>query len=168
MARGGNLREAVIPLENAMHRGLVTSAELQWVLSECADWPGAAIARDFVDFAEPKSESPAESLSRCVFREQDIEVPESQVWIAIEGDIPQYRTDFYWRRRRVIGEVDGRVKYDDPDARWQEKRRQEHLEDGEHEIVRWSYNDAKYRGGALKAKLYRAFARAARRFGLSS
>ena len=68
----------------------------------------------------------------------------------------------------MIGEVDGRVKYDDPDARWQEKRREEHLEDGEHEIVRWSYNDAKYRGGALKAKLYRAFARAARRFGLSS
>jgi hypothetical protein len=77
-----------------------------------------------------------------MFLEQGIEMPECQVWLAIESDVPQYRVDYYWRRWRAIGEVDRKVKYNDPDERWQEKRREEHLIDGDHEIVRWSYDDA--------------------------
>lgn len=167
VARAGDLRQALIPLENALHRGIVTTASLEEVLADCADWPGMAAARDFVEFAEPKSETPAESLSRCMFLEQDIEMPDSQVWIAVDSDVPQYRVDFCWKHRRTIGEVDGKVKYGDPDERWQEKRREEHLLDGDYEAVRWSYADAKQRGPATKAKILRTFARAARRFGLS-
>jgi very-short-patch-repair endonuclease len=168
VARRGELRVALVPLESALHRGIVTQDDLEAVLADCSEWPGAAAARDFVEFAEPKSETPAESLSRCMFREQDIEMPESQVWMAIESEVPQYRVDFYWRRWRVIGEVDGRSKYElNPDERWEEKRREERLQDGDHEIVRWSYQDAKERGPATKARILRAFARAARRFGLS-
>jgi hypothetical protein len=168
VARGGDLRTSVVPLEDALHRGLVTKGSLAMVLGDCAEWPGASAARDFVDFAEPKSESPAESLSRCVFREQDIEMPESQVWIAVDADVPQYRVDFYWRRYRVIGEVDGKMKYLNPEERWLEKRREEHLMDDDHEVVRWSYADVRNRGPALKAKILRSFARATRRFGLPS
>jgi hypothetical protein len=168
LARAGDFRAALIPLEAALHRGLVDRDGLAAILTDCADWAGAAIAKNAVDFAEPKSESPAETLSRCVFREQDIEIPTSQVWIAIDSDVPEYRVDFYWERWRVIGEVDGKVKYvNDPDQRWEEKRREERLVDADYEVVRWSYLDAKHRGPMLKAKILRAFARAARRFGLS-
>jgi hypothetical protein len=166
VSRTGDLRSALIPLEDALHRGLVTKAELMAVLAACCEWPGAAMAREFVEFAEPKAESPAESLSRCMFREQGIEMPEAQVWIAVDSDVPQYRVDFHWERWRVIGEVDGKGKYLDPMARWEEKRREEHLGDADYEVVRWSYGDAKDRGPAVKAKILRAFARAARRFGL--
>lgn len=68
-----------------------------------------------------------------MFVEPDIEMPEVQVWIDNMGGIPVHRVDFHWRHRRVIGEVDGRIKYEDgPGTLWEEKLREDDLRE-EHE-----------------------------------
>src|SRR5439155_22475396 len=124
-----SFRYAVVAFDHALHEWRVTKQALFTCLADCAEWPGAAAVREVIEFAEAKTESPAESVSRVMFVEQGIEMPEPQVWIAIDGDVPTYRVDFYWRRLRVIGEVDGRIKLaaGDPSALWAEKRREDEL-----------------------------------------
>jgi hypothetical protein len=165
IARLRSFRAAVVAADSALHRGLVSRSSLRRVVADCARWPGNSRACDVVEFAEKKTESPAESLSRVMFREQGIEMPEPQEWIAVNGPFADHRVDFLWRQRRVIGEVDGKVKYADRDERWREKRREEALQDLGYEVVRWSYGDALSCGAATAARIRRAFARAERRRG---
>jgi very-short-patch-repair endonuclease len=165
VARTLSFRAGVVAADSAMHLGLVSRASLRRVVSDCGGWPGIRQASNIVEFAEKKTESPAESLSRVMFREQQIEMPECQVWIAINSEFPEHRVDFLWRRLGVIGEVDGKIKYKDQNARWQEKRREEALQDDGYEVVRWSYGDAINDGPATAARIWRAFARAERRRG---
>jgi hypothetical protein len=166
VARTQPFRDAVVAFDDALHHWRVTKDQLRACLADCFDWPGAATAKQVIDFAEPKTESPAESLSRVMFVEQGIEMPEPQVWIEIDG-VPRYRIDFYWRRLRVIGEVDGRIKLEsrDPNVLWEEKRREDEVRGDDHEVVRWTRNEALHRGPQTAARIRATFARAQRRAG---
>jgi hypothetical protein len=165
VARTCPLREAVIPMDAALARHRLTKDDLRACLATCADWPGASAALKVIEFAEPKTESPAESLSRVMFLEQDIEMPEPQVWVC-EGDIPIYRLDFLWLRHRVIGEVDGKIKLSggDPNVLWEEKRREDYLREADHDMIRWSYDDARYKPARTAARIRAKLARAERRW----
>jgi very-short-patch-repair endonuclease len=67
-------------------------------------------------------------------------MPEPQVWLGDEaGTIG--RVDFLWREPCVVGEADGRVKYRDNEL-WQEKLRQERLEDAGFTVLRWTWAQA--------------------------
>jgi hypothetical protein len=165
VARTRPMREALVPMDAALARLRVTKGELRDCLAACDDWPGATAALRVIEFAEPKTESPAESLSRVMFVEYDIEMPEPQVWV-YDGDVPIYRLDFYWRRHRVIGEVDGRVKLEsgDPNVLWEEKRREDYLREDDRDMVRWSYGDVRYRAARTAARVRAKLARAERRW----
>ncbi len=95
---------------------------------------------------DPRSESPGEGVSRAVIEWLGYEAPEVQVTFTYEGCVD--RTDFYWRRQRVIGESDGYGKYDAEDVRAAkahfiaEKRREERLRRYESGFGRWDWNDA--------------------------
>jgi hypothetical protein len=166
VARTRPLREALVPMDAALARLRVTKDDLRACLAMCNDWPGASAAMRVIEFAEPKTESPAESLSRVMFVEHDIEMPEPQAWI-FDGDVPIYRLDFYWRRLRVIGEVDGKAKLEsgDPTVLWEEKRREDYLREDDRDMVRWSYRDTRYRTAPTAARIRAKLARAARRWG---
>jgi hypothetical protein len=165
VARTCPLREALVPMDAALARLRVTKDDLRACLEICGDWPGASAAMRAIEFAEPKTESPAESLSRVMFVEYDIEMPEPQVWV-YEGDVPIYRLDFYWRRHRVIGEVDGKAKLasGDPNVLWEEKRREDYLREDDRDMMRWSYGDARYRAARTAARIRAKLARAERRW----
>ncbi|HSF26480.1 MAG TPA: hypothetical protein VLC50_03085, partial [Actinomycetes bacterium] len=74
------------------------------------------------------------------------------------------RADFLWRAQRVVGEVDGKVKYVGPraDSLWREKRRQEAVEDAGFVVVRWGAFELAT-PAALDQRIRRAFEQAARR-----
>ena len=69
------------------------------------------------------------------------------------------RVDFYWDHAGVVGEADGRVKYDDRDVLMAEKARQEQLEDAGLIVVRWTWADVRERPAALKLRIEQAFRR---------
>jgi hypothetical protein len=140
-------KDAVVLADSALRLGRASMRQLREVLHDCSGWPGTRAAQEVVAFADKKSGSVLESVSRVGFREQGLPAPQTQVAIGDEWE--QYgEVDFLWDEFNVIGEADGLAKYE-PDGRRStrdkikaEKRREERLLDAGYEIVRWGWEDA--------------------------
>jgi hypothetical protein len=140
-------KDAVVLADSALRLGRVSLRQLREVLCDCSGWPGTRAAQEVVAFADRKSGSVLESVSRVGFREQGLPAPQTQVAIGDEWE--QYgAVDFLWDEFNVIGEADGLAKYE-PDGRRStrdkikaEKRREERLFDAGYEVVRWGWEDA--------------------------
>ena len=95
--------------------------------------------------ATAQSESAGESVSRAVIEWLGYEEPELQREFFYERVTD--RSDFYWRRLRIIGESDGYGKYDadDPEAMKahfiREKKREDRLRRHEGGFARWEWAD---------------------------
>ncbi|MFC8680613.1 hypothetical protein ACFT30_03755 [Microbacterium ureisolvens] len=106
--------------------------------------------------ATPLSESVGESVSRAVIEWLGYETPTLQQVFTHEGVTD--RSDFYWRRLRIIGESDGYGKYDadGPEAMKahfvREKKREDRLRRHEGGFARWDWDDT-VRFEPLDAKL---------------
>jgi hypothetical protein len=86
-----------------------------------------------IEFSDPLAETPGESAARAVIHQLGFESPELQVEFRdSEGEM---RADFFWRRARVAGEFDGKIKYtrseytagDPSEVVWREKKREDRL-----------------------------------------
>jgi len=157
IAREAPFADAVIAADAALRSGLGAD-ELTAVLDRCRRWPGVAAARTVVAFADGRSESAFESLSRARFCTLGLEIPESQVEIYLRSQLIA-RVDFLWRAQNVIGEADGRSKYTSVDDFYAEKRREERLRDLGFEVVRWDWKAAYHAQATLDDTLRRSFAR---------
>jgi len=75
------------------------------------------------------------------------------------------RVDFYWEEFGVVGEADGRLKYEsgeellDTQALWKEKQQADRMGDFGAVVVRWGWLEAR-QPHLLDQKLQRAFSRA--------
>lgn len=96
------------------------------------------------EFADPLAESPGESVSRAVFAEHGLAPPQLQRVITTE--LGTFRMDFCWEEDGVVGEFDGRMKYEDGrvlDGRdprkvyGREKRREEAIRRRGWRVERW-------------------------------
>jgi hypothetical protein len=94
--------------------------------------PGLALA---IASADPRRESVAESLSAGHFMLAGLPAPEYQARIATSHGT--FYPDFLWPELRVIGEVDGAIKYQNADAYVEEKRREQILRDLGYIVIRW-------------------------------
>jgi hypothetical protein len=99
------MRAGVVAADSALTAGLTTPADLRDAAARCRRWPGIRRARRVIDFADPRAESPFESVTRCFLAEYDLPTPQLQVGIA------GYRVDFYLERERMALEADGLAKY---------------------------------------------------------
>ncbi len=144
IARSSRFGEAVMVADAVLARG-VRVDELIRELPE----PGARgvkRARGVVAFADARSGSPLESLSRASIFEAGLPVPELQhEFRDADGRMP---VDFWWPAYGVIGEFDGKVKYLDEryrdgrtleqvllDEKWREARLRRQA--GVRAIARW-------------------------------
>jgi hypothetical protein len=99
-----------------------------------------------LDFATPLAESPGESVSRLVLHRLNFPAPILQHsfrdWRGSIG-----RVDFWWPEQRVVGEFDGRVKYQGrygerpEDTVWREKRREDRLRALGLGVARWTWQE---------------------------
>jgi hypothetical protein len=166
IARESTWEEAVIVCDAALRRG-VAKAELNAMLLAFPGWPGSRQALRAIAFASPLAESPAESLARVVFAEMDLPTPELQVdMYDVDGHIG--RVDLLFRAQRTIVEVDGLLKYrdpNDPDALVREKIREDRLREIGWEVVRVTWAQLKGSREKLRKRILAAFARGLRRAG---
>jgi hypothetical protein len=161
------MHEAVAAGDYALTAG-VDPSELGVGLSAMKSWPGVRAARRACDFLDPRSESPAESVSRVRFFEQGIPAPQVQYRIYDEAGRLIARSDFGWEDQRTLGEFDGKVKYGRllrpgqsiEDAVYAEKLREDALRDRGWQVVRWIWADLD-RPEVIRDRLLRAFERAA-------
>jgi hypothetical protein len=162
LARAAAAAAAVVPIDAALQRRMTTRAELEDVLQRCSTWPGIRRAMRAVSLSDGHAESVLESVSRLVLGW--LRWPAAILQQRIGGPNGEFlgRLDFYWDELGIGGEADGAAKYrDDPNALYDEKRRQDGLEATGLIIVRWGWQDVVQHPRALVACLEAAADRAA-------
>ena len=130
---------ALVTADAALRAG-VRRSDLQGVLRHQWTWPKVRHAMSVVRHADRRAESALESWTRSRFITLRLPMPELQRnvvgasgWVA--------RSDFLWKDYRVVGEADGKVKYLQ-DELWDEKQRQDDIEDADYEVIRWIWRTA--------------------------
>lgn len=109
---------------------------------------GLPRARNAARFADARSESPAESISRVQIAQARLPRPEVQYEVIDANGVVIARTDFGWPEFGLVGEVDGKWKYGEllragqtpQDAIMNEKRREEAIRQQGLWIVRWDFS----------------------------
>lgn len=124
--------------------------EVQKELAGAARRKGIGVARWAVQHASPLAESPGESLSRYWMIISGIDQPELQHEVRDDSGALLARADFAWPARRLLGEFDGRIKYEGDlvaegmsaaDVIMAEKRRENRLRAAGWWIIRWLWSD---------------------------
>lgn len=168
LAVGRTLPEALVILDGAA-RGLVDrfvsrprrsdyanprlmAAARDMLLAAC-DRPGTARP---ISCADPRRESAAESLSAGHFLLAAVPTPDYQTRLVTTAGT--FYPDFFWSDQRVIGEVDGAVKYEAADAFVAEKQREQVMRDLGFTIVRWLAREIMLTPEVVVARVSRALA----------
>ncbi|MEV4240531.1 hypothetical protein ACIBJI_39060 [Nocardia sp. NPDC050408] len=149
LARTLELEQAVVLGDAAMHRFSITRASLRRSIAYAEGRPGYRAALRTIEVLDGRSESVGESRSRVLMARLGLPKPELQTVILDEVGQFVGRTDFCWPELGVIGEFDGKVKYDNylgphrsaADAVYREKLREDRLRDLGWEVIRWTWPD---------------------------
>lgn len=161
IAREHGLVAGLAATDAALHDQLTDLAGLTAVLEAQRRWPGVRNARFVVDFAEPLTESPLESVSRLRIHQHHLPPPRPQRLICDEHGVVVTRTDFYWDEYGVVGESDGAMKWaNDPAARDERDATTYLLESLGLIVVRWGWADLRD-FAAVARRLQFAFERGA-------
>lgn len=156
------LRRTEHPLDG-MPRSVLTSADLVREASRLALRHSSAKVRRVVEFADAAADLPGESLSRVNMHLAGIPAPRLQV--RLQGASGKwYFVDFWWPSFNLIGEFDGKDKYQNPkylrgrtsdQAVYEEKLREDDLRAAGHGMTRWKW-DVAISPTKLAAQLYKA------------
>jgi hypothetical protein len=168
LARSLPHEAAVVVLDLALHRRVVTHELLQQRLLDIAGTRGSRSAARAVAAADERSESVGESRSRLVLHRLGLP-PSSLQFQVVDGGVRLGRADFAWEEEGVLGEFDGRVKYgrllrpgqDPGDAVFEEKLREDAFRDLGWGVVRWVWSEID-RPDRLGARVRRALDRSRR------
>lgn len=157
LARSAELACALTAADQALRYGLCTYAELDAeLLAIPKRAPGRRRAHTVWLLADPRAESPGESLSRARMYEYGIPQPDLQVPLRdLAGDFG--RGDFGWPG--LIGEFDGLRKYRatgdagdkaSEDIVIAEKRREDRTRDTGVRVTRWIWSEALHGVGMVR------------------
>ena len=164
LARTRPMAQAVAAADRALRDGLPPHLLAEGLL-RMERWPGVRAARRAVAFADARSESVGESVSRVRMHLDGLPRPELQY--EIRGAFGQViaRVDFYWEEQRTVGEFDGKIKYGRllkpgqrvEDVMYEEKLREDAVRGEGHRFARWIWDDC-WRPGVIRDRVLRAFA----------
>jgi very-short-patch-repair endonuclease len=154
-------RGAAQALADGALRSNLVLEDVEGALRRARGWPGVRQAREAWLHVDARAESPHESRCRVWFR--DAELPEPELQVVLGDELRTFRVDFLFREQRTVVEADGRLKYTDPAALWEEKVREDWLRDQGFEVVRAIWADHRDGGYELVRRIRRAFDRTARR-----
>lgn len=148
LARTTSLGQGVAAGDRALQLGMdPTAASAQ--LEAAKFRHGIHRARQAASILDPLSESPGESLSRVLFHTRGLPAPELQVSLYDEQGTFIARPDFLWRQYGVVGEFDGKSKYEKllragetaADVFLREKQREEKIKALGLIVLRWIWED---------------------------
>ncbi|MGV8908728.1 MAG: hypothetical protein ACOH1Y_07080 [Propionicimonas sp.] len=160
VARSLRYEQAVAVLDAALHAG-ANPGLLEEIVRSSAGRKGVRTARVALLFADGRSESVGESISRVRMAEVGLPAPDLQFDVINQYGVWVARSDFHWKGRRVVGEFDGRIKYDGSrsevaDAVMAEKSREQAIRDAGWWFVRWGWDDLSDRA-AFRRRILQAF-----------
>ncbi|NEN04490.1 hypothetical protein G3T36_01260 [Diaminobutyricibacter tongyongensis] len=128
---------------------LTTKNELFAVWERMLPFRGHARAREVIEFADTRAESPLESVSRLLIHQAGFPPPTLQLALSdVDGLIGE--VDFAWPELGVVGEADGELKYLDAALRSgrsaeqvviDEKYREDRIRALGYRVVRWGWRE---------------------------
>ena len=107
-----SLEGGVVTTDAALHRDPTLVEPLAAVVGRSRSHPGSRTARLALRLARKEAESPGESLTRVACYRHSIPAPCLQHDVFDRSGRLLGRSDFYWEGARLLGEFDGRVKYE--------------------------------------------------------
>ncbi len=165
LARTLPFEDAVVAADAALHRRLSTREQLAAELARWRRAPGGPAAARAIGFADGLSESVGESRSRVMIHRAGLPKPELQLEVRAADGRFLARGDFGYRKHRVLGEFDGKVKYgsalagpDPAEALFREKLREDAVRDAGWAVVRWVWADLDHPTAVIE-RLQRALRR---------
>jgi hypothetical protein len=157
LAAGATLLSSVVALDHALHvdrRGgappRVTVDELWSRYAALMPFRAHARARDAIELATTKADSPLESVSRVNMRAIGCPRPVLQQRFEDHRGLIGF-SEFYWHELALVGEADGRSKYTDPRYRGgrtleevllDEKERADRIRALGPDVSRWGWSTA--------------------------
>jgi hypothetical protein len=160
LARTLTFTDGVVAADSAIRMRLASKPQLQAALVTCRGRRGVVQARRVVEFASGLAESVLESIARVAFDDCGLPTPELQVWIPDKTGAVIGRVDFYWKRYKTIAEVDGAMKYQDPDRARAQLRRDKRLREAGYEVVHLTWHDITTQPAEAAAAIRAAFSAA--------
>jgi hypothetical protein len=126
---------AVVVLDSLLHLRRCTPGDLAASYALMESWPGMRRTRIAVRLADGRAESPGESRTRYCCYTWGLPAPEPQYDVFDSNGRLIGTTDFAWPAYGLLGEFDGKVKYErllregesPGDAVFREKRREERI-----------------------------------------
>lgn len=107
-----DLEGGVVTADSALHRRPGLAEPLRALVQRTRAQPHSRTARLALRLARAESESPGESLTRVACFRHGIPSPDLQHDVFDASGRLLGRTDFYWEQARLIGEFDGKIKYE--------------------------------------------------------
>lgn len=149
-------RDALAVLDGALRNRLTTLAELEEMRRHQRRWPGITEADVLLRLADPLRENWLESVSAWAFHSQGLPAGTPQVAVLDRAGRFVGRVDTLWSGPGVVGEADGRGKYelspgDEADASLlatmrrsvhAQREREDRLRDLGLEVCRWGPQEA--------------------------
>ncbi|MDI1289503.1 MAG: DUF559 domain-containing protein [bacterium] len=151
-ARGVSHRRQVALFDAALWRGASTHDELRRLSEEWRSRGGKAELHEAIERARPGAQTALETFSRLILIDQGLPEPQLQRAFHDRAGIIGY-VDMCWPDWHVIGEADGRVKYESRDDLVREKVREDRLRALGFRVVRWMWDDIHQRPEAVAAAI---------------
>ena len=138
LGRRLELVEAVVILDMALHRRMITSLQLERWADAHPGCRGVARLRRAIELAEPAAESPMETRLRLLLVLRGLPRPRAQVSLFSAGGVFLARPDLYYPSHRLGIEYDGAVHRDSLAA---DNRRQNRLVEAGYRLLRFTAGD---------------------------
>jgi hypothetical protein len=106
-----SLEGGVVTADSALRQDPKLREAIEELQQRFAYFPGSHRGRLAIKLADPRAESPGESVTRVQFYRFDIPMPELQYHVVNSHGTLIGISDFYWADHRHLGEFDGKIKY---------------------------------------------------------
>jgi very-short-patch-repair endonuclease len=152
LAKCDSPESLLVSINHCLFHELFSKERLTAELEKRTRMKGKALLKQVLRYTTPKCESPLETIAWIALYNAGFTMPQQQVVIHDNGSFVA-RVDMYWelRGRKVVLELDGRIKYEIKDNLIEEKRREDKLRDMGYEVIRADWGMVKK--GELVQKL---------------
>jgi hypothetical protein len=106
-----SLEGGVVTADSALHQMPEIRDSLGALYDRFALFPGSVKGRTVIRFADGRSDSPGESVTRVQYYRYGIPIPDLQYDVFDDRGVLIGTSDYYWDDFRHLGEFDGKMKY---------------------------------------------------------
>jgi hypothetical protein len=105
------MESGVVTADSALRKTPELAVSIEELWERFAYFPGSRQGRLTVGFADARSDSAGESVTRVQFHRYGIPIPDLQHDVFDDRGGLIGTSDFYWEDCRHLGEFDGKIKY---------------------------------------------------------